>query len=484
MADWKKKKIVVLGLGKSGVAAASYLVERGAAVCAIDTQSNADLERVAQELASKGIEVTLEAKSLPDHAFDLAVVSPGVPLDVPLMRMVAERRIPVIGELELGFQESKCLSIAITGTNGKTTTTHLVKEVLASGQRSTEIAGNVGVPISSLIKSTKSLDFLTLEVSSFQLETTRYFRPSIGVLLNLASDHQDRHHSYDDYCRIKARLFENQQSHDWAIIQSEALAKLRSLGVNIPGKVITFSAESRQADVFLDRGLLISRMEGWAGPLLNLADCRISGPHNAENIMAALLVGRVLRIPLEVMKQAVHAFSAPPHRCEPVMEINGVRFINDSKATNPHATTQALRSVKAERSGEPNVWLIAGGDDKGLQFHDLGPLISQKVKGAFLIGKAREQLSAAWSLFAPCQYCDDLVQAVNEAAKKALPSDVVLLSPACSSLDMFRNYEHRGEVFRKVVNQLSATGALDQRIGSASKEVNPKTDNKSSTDAS
>jgi UDP-N-acetylmuramoylalanine--D-glutamate ligase len=426
----------------------------------------------------------LGANILPDSAFDLAVVSPGVPLDAPLMQKMAERKIPVIGELELGFQESKCLNIAITGTNGKTTTTHLIKDILASGQRNTEIAGNVGVPISSLIKSTKGLDFLTLEVSSFQLETIRYFRPAIGVLLNLASDHQDRHESYDEYCRIKARLFENQLSHDWAIIQSEALAKLRSLGVKIPGKVITFSAESRQADVFLDRGLLISRMDGWAGPLLNLADCRVSGPHNAENIMAALLVGRVLRIPLEAMKAAVHSFSAPPHRCEQVGEINGVRFINDSKATNPHATVQALRSMKAERNGEPNVWLIAGGDDKGLQFHDLGPLISQKVKGAFLIGKAREQLSAAWSLFAPCQYCDDLVQAVTEAARKALPSDVVLLSPACSSLDMFRNYEHRGEVFRKVVNQLSATGALDKHAGSASNAVNPETDNRSSAKAS
>lgn len=484
MADWKEKKVLVLGLGKSGVAAASYLAYRGATVCAIDSQSNADLERVSHDLESRGIEVRLGANILPDSAFDLAVVSPGVPLDAPLMQKMAERKIPVIGELELGFQESKCLNIAITGTNGKTTTTHLIKDILASGQRNTEIAGNVGVPISSLIKSTKGLDFLTLEVSSFQLETIRYFRPAIGVLLNLASDHQDRHESYDEYCRIKARLFENQLSHDWAIIQSEALAKLRSLGVKIPGKVITFSAESRQADVFLDRGLLISRMDGWAGPLLNLADCRVSGPHNAENIMAALLVGRVLRIPLEAMKAAVHSFSAPPHRCEQVGEINGVRFINDSKATNPHATVQALRSMKAERNGEPNVWLIAGGDDKGLQFHDLGPLISQKVKGAFLIGKAREQLSAAWSLFAPCQYCDDLVQAVTEAARKALPSDVVLLSPACSSLDMFRNYEHRGEVFRKVVNQLSATGALDKHAGSASNAVNPETDNRSSAKAS
>ena len=387
MPDWKNKKVIVVGLGKSGVAAAQLLTARKAKVWAIDSKSSAALLEASNSLGSKGVNVMLGKEELPQESFDLAVISPGVSMNAPTMLAIKERNIPYIGELELGYQIADCLSIAITGTNGKTTTTQLVSAVLHSGQRKTLVAGNIGVPVCSIIDKTKALDFLTLEVSSFQLETIEFFRPSIGILLNLAPDHQDRHESFDAYCRVKARLFQNQQPHDWGIVQSEALAKLRSLGIRIPGKMVTFSAQNRRADVFLDRGLVISRMEGWSGPLLNMADCQLSGPHNAENIMAALLVGRVLRIPLDTMKQAIQTFKAPVHRGEWVADVGGVRFINDSKATNPHATAQALRAVTAARTGEPNIWLIAGGDDKGLEYHDLGPLISQKVKGAFLIGQ-------------------------------------------------------------------------------------------------
>lgn len=456
MADWKNKKVIIIGLGKSGIAAAEFLVSQKSNVWAIDSKSESGLRKISSMLEAKGIKVLIGQESLPSEAFDLAVLSPGVSMNAPMTLELKARNIPCIGELELGYQAADCLNIAITGTNGKTTVTQLISSVLHSGQRKTEVAGNIGVPFTSIIGKTKALDFVTLEVSSFQLETTQFFRPSIGILLNLTPDHQDRHDSFDDYCRIKARLFQNQQTHDWGIIQSEALAKLRSLGVRIPGKLFTYSAENRRADVFLDRGLVISRIEGWAGPLLNMADCELSGPHNAENIMAALLTGHILRIPLDAMKQAIQAFKAPPHRGEKVGEVGGVLYINDSKATNPHATAQALRAVPSARAGEPNVWLIAGGDDKGLEHHDLGPLISQKVKGTLLIGQSRERLRAAWSLFAPCQLCDDLVEAVSVAASKAIPSDVVLLSPACSSLDMFKSFEHRGEVFKNAVIQLSS----------------------------
>ncbi len=466
MADWKNKKILVVGLGKSGIAAVDFLVSQKAKVWALDSNSNAHVKKMAEVLKAKGVEVIVGKEDLPTEAFELAVLSPGVPMNAAITLELRKRNIPCIGELELGYQAADCLNIGITGTNGKTTTTQLVSKVLESGQRNTAVAGNIGLPLCSILDQTRSLDFLTLEVSSYQLETTQFYRPSIGILLNLAPDHQDRHGSFDEYCRIKARLFQNQQPHDWGIIQSEAMAKLRSLGVRMPGKLITFSAENRRADVFLDRGLLISRVEGWSGPLLNMADCELSGPHNAENIMAALLVGRVLRIPLDAMKQAIQTFKVPAHRGEMVREVNGVKYINDSKATNPHATAQALRALPSAKAGEPNVWLIAGGEDKGLQHHDLGPLISQKVKGAILIGKSRERMRAAWSLFAPCQLCDDLVEAVGVAASKALPSDVVLLSPACASLDMFKNFEHRGEVFRKAVSQLeareSSSGAMSQ----------------------
>ena len=305
----------------------------------------------------------------------------------------------------------------------------------------------------------RTLDFLTLEVSSFQLETIQFFRPAVAVLMNITPDHLDRYASMDDYARAKARLFENQQAFDWAIVQTEALAYLNKLGVNIPSKVITFSAADQSGDFYLDRGLIISRMENWSGPLLNMEDVQLRGPHNAENIMAALAVGRVLRIPLEGMVQAIQGYQPAPHRCELVAEINGVKFFNDSKATNVDAVMKALQTMPtAENSREPNVWLLAGGRDKGFEYHDAGPLVARRVRGAFLFGETAGKIRAAWSLFTPCSIVPTLIEAVLAAARQAVPGDVVLLSPACSSFDQFQNYQHRGEVFRQAVQQLEPSG--------------------------
>jgi UDP-N-acetylmuramoylalanine--D-glutamate ligase len=226
MADWNNKKVIVVGLGKSGLAAVEYLASQKAKVCAIDSKSSPQLVKCSKTLEAKGIHVLIGQENLPAEPFDLAVLSPGVAMNAPMTLELKERNIPCIGELELGYQAADCLNIGITGTNGKTTATHLVSAVLESGQRKTEVAGNIGVPLCSILDQTKSLDFLTLEVSSFQLETMQFFRPSIGILLNLAPDHQDRHGSFDEYCRIKSRLFQNQQTHDWGIVQSEACSKI------------------------------------------------------------------------------------------------------------------------------------------------------------------------------------------------------------------------------------------------------------------
>jgi UDP-N-acetylmuramoylalanine--D-glutamate ligase len=310
-----------------------------------------------------------------------------------------------------------------------------------------------------VVEQAKGLDFLTLEVSSFQLEFTQFFRPAIAVLLNVTPDHLDRYASMADYARAKARLFMNQQAFDWAIVQSEALAQLRSLKLEIPSKVITFSADNREADIYLDRGLLISRIDDWPGPLLDMDQCGLRGPHNAENLMAALAVGRVLRIPLERTVESMKTYVPAAHRCELVAEINGVKFINDSKATNVDALHKALLSITPKSGGEPNVWLIAGGKDKGFEYHDIGPLLAQRVKGAFLLGETREKIRAAWSLFTPCTLVDSLLEAVTDAARNAVAGDVVLLSPACSSFDQFQNYQHRGEVFRQAVKGLEPIGS-------------------------
>lgn len=447
------KQLLVIGLGASGRAAARLARQQGADVMAVDHADNAQLRQAAEALQSRGVIVELGLTAPPKRLFDLAVLSPGVPTDHRLVRELKQRGVPVIGELELGYQAARCLNIAITGTNGKTTTTELVERLLTACHRKTVAAGNIGLPICDVAERTKELDFLTLEVSSFQLETTQYFRPAVAVLLNITPDHLDRYPSMADYIRAKARLFTNQQPFDWAIVQSEALAQMRSLNLPIPSKILTFSANNRRADLFLDRGLLVSRLPDWTGPLLDMDHCQLRGPHHAENFMATLAVGRVLRLPLEEMVAALKTYTPAPHRGELVAEIDGVKFVNDSKATNLDAVHKAILALPAGPTGEPNVWLLAGGKDKGFEFHDIGPLLSQRVKGAFLFGETREKIRAAWSLFTPCTVVESLLEAVAGAAQCALPGDVVLLSPACSSFDQFQNYQHRGEVFRQAVTR-------------------------------
>lgn len=458
MISLEHKTVLVLGLGKSGLAAAELLRQRGARVLALDSADSPALQKDAAKLKELGIAVELGAEEAPNVNFDLAVVSPGVPWSNPILQELNERKVPIIGEFELGYQHSLCLNVAITGTNGKTTTTELVERLLTAHHFKTLAAGNIGLPVCSVAEQTKDLDFLTLEVSSFQLETIQYFRPAVGVLLNITPDHLDRYDRMADYALAKGKLFMNQQPFDWAVVQSEALAQLRGLKVNIPSKVITFSANNRRADLYLDRSLIISGLDDWNGPLLDMNQTRLVGPHNAENVMAALAVGRILRIPLETMVEALKSYEPAAHRCELVAEIGGVKFINDSKATNLDAVHKALLAVPAAQPGEPNVWLIAGGRDKGFEYHDIGPLLSQRVKGAFLIGETREKIRAAWSLFTPCTLKDSLIEAVTEAATSAVSGDVVLLSPACSSFDQFQNYQHRGDVFRQAVAELASSG--------------------------
>ena len=464
MQTLENKQILVIGLGTSGLAACDLLQRRGARIVAVDSADTPGLSASAVRLRTSGIHVELNAVKPPSGTFDFAVLSPGVPNSLPLVRELRERGIPVISELELGYQHALCLNIAITGTNGKTTTTELIDRLLTHNHLKTLAAGNIGLPVCAVADQTRELDFLTLEVSSFQLETIEFFRPIIGVLLNITPDHLDRYPHLADYARAKARLFMNQQAFDWAIIQSEALAQLRSLGLEAPSKTITFSANNRRADLYLDRGLILSRMPEWAGPLLDMDQCQLRGPHNAENLMAALAVGRVLRLPLESMVDALKRYTPAPHRCESVAEINGVKFINDSKATNVDALRQAILSIPPGPGGEPNVWLIAGGKDKGFEYYDIGPLLSQRVKGAFLIGETREKIRAAWSLFTSCTLMDSLLEAIAEAARRATSGEVVLLSPACSSFDQFRNYQHRGDVFREAVRNLERSAAAGESV--------------------
>jgi len=461
MIDLDNKDILVIGLGGRGQAACELLRQSGARVVAIDSADTPALRDAAEQLHPVGVEVLLGVSKLPARRFDLAVLSPAVPTNHPIVRAAADQKIPITGELEVGFQEAKCLCIAIAGTNGKSTTASLVERMLLANHRKTMLAGHRARPICSVVQQTRELDLLVLQVNAFQLETTASFHPAVSVLMNVAPDHFERYPRQADYITANSRLFQNQQPFDWAIIQSEALVRLKELKLPVPAKSITFSALDTGADIHLDRGLIISRLPNWPGPLLDMDHCQITGPHNAENLMAALAVGHALRLPLESMLDPLKTFSAGPHRFQLVAEINGVQYINDSKATNMDALHKALLAARVAPGREANIWLIAGGREEGVEFYDIGPILSKRVKQAFLIGEAGEKIRAAWSLFTPCKVVPTLLQAISEAAQNATSGDVVLLSPACSSFDLFRDYQHRGEEFYSAVKSISR-GALGE----------------------
>lgn len=448
MQDLRNKAVCVVGLGASGCAAARLLAAEGARVVAVDEADHDDLRRRAAELGALGVETMPGRTSPPEGAFDLAVVSPGVPRESPLIAGLPGS-VRIISELELGYVRTVCRNVAITGTNGKTTVTELVESILAESGSRAEAAGNIGRPLCEVAPRSRDLDCVVLEASSFQLEGIETFRPTAAALLNITPDHLDRHGDIDAYARAKARIFENQESFDRAIVQSEALAKLQALGVRIAAKTATFSAADRGADISLDRGLIISRLPDWSGPLFDMAECRLPGPHNAENVMAALAIGRSLKVPLEQMRRAIRNFTPAAHRFETIGEREGVRFINDSKSTNPDSLEKALLAT-GNGGGKPNVLLIAGGSDKGLDYYSLGPLLARRVKRALLIGEVRDRLRASWSLFAPCELRASLEEAFETATALAESGDIVLLSPGCASFDQFENYRQRGELFRQM----------------------------------
>ena len=465
MDEFKNRKVVVIGLDASGTAACQLLKKAGAQVLGVDVPSENPSQKQTSELHALGIKIISE-KDVPAKV-DFVVHGSQVGAQHPVILKLAKKSIPVFSDLELAARNFLCLSVAITGTNGKTTTAELVSSMLESSQRKSIRAGTSGAPACSIVEQTRDLDFVTLDLNSFQLESIEHFRPSVAVITNLPGDHMDRYASVGQYARAIGNVFKNQQVFDWAIVQSEALAHLRALGIQIPSKVITFSSQNSRADIHLDRGLLISTLPNWSGPLFNMEQCSLRGPHNAENVMAALAVGRVLHVPLEQMILALKAYKPGPHRLETVAEINGVKFINNSKAMNVDAVQQSIEALPAASGGQPNIWLIAGGKDKGLNYHDLGPLLARRVKGAFLLGETREKLRASWSLFTPCTLVDSLLEAVQRAAEAAVPGDLVLLSPACSSFDMFRGYQERGETFRAAVEQLAKTADSNCSLATA-----------------
>ncbi len=434
-------------------------------------------EAAATLLHRQGFRVTRgdPADAVPAEAQwpGFVVVSAGCRGPVPLAAAARARGIAVLGERELAFQHSLCLHVAVTGASGKSTTAQMIAHILRGAGRRVEVADGVERPACSLVDVSRDLDLVVHVVAPAELEYLRAFRPVVGVLLNAPSDHPGTEASWDDYVRRLARIFAAQQCFDWAIVQSEALAHLHTVGVELPGKLITFSSASRRADLRAERGLLLSRLEGWSGPLCDMALGRMGPRHFAEDALAALAVGRVLRLTLEQMLPALLTFEPGPGRLESLGEADGVRFIDDSRSANLDALARALTTL-ASGPDEPCILLVAGGDRGGREFYDLGPVLSPRVKQAFLFGEAATSMRAAWSLFTPCTLWSSIADAVDGALSRAESGDLVLFSPACPapqplSPDAVGSTVFRNAVKRRLQHRVSVAGPAEAGLAAGSR---------------
>ena len=437
---YKNQNVAVLGAGLSGSAAALLLASEGGQVTVLDSASENDLlKSTLDNLRTHGVHVVCGSEANQNSvAYDWMVLSPGIDPVSQLARNFSSRGIDTISELELGWRSCDKPTIAVTGTNGKTTTTELLAQMLnACGQR-TIACGNIGKPLSEVAREKQPVDVLTVEVSSFQLEAIRTFRPSISLWLNFAPDHLDRYRSIAEYRAAKLRIFENQTEQDVAVVNAaEALPTIRP-------QRITFSAYSNRADFRVSDGAIVYENQ----PVLRLADTKLRGLHNIENLMATLAVGVARGVSFEQMVPAIRDYEPRPHRCEFVRELDGVDYVNDSKATNLDAVEKALAAQTKP------VVLIAGGKDKGFTFDPLRSLVKHKVKSAVLIGEMAESIGRSWHGAVKCEIAASLADAVERARSLAGPGEVVLFSPGTSSFDMFKSYADRGDQFRKLVQAL------------------------------
>jgi len=437
---YKNEKVAVLGAGLSGSAAALLLASQGAQVTVLDSANEKNLlKSTVDNLRAHGVRVVCGSVADQDSSeYHWAVLSPGIDPASPLARNFSSRGIETIGELELGWRSCEIPVIAVTGTNGKTTTTELLAKMLnACGQR-TIACGNIGKPLSEVAREKQPLDVLTVEVSSFQLEAIRTFHPCISVWLNFAPDHLDRYRSVAEYRAAKLRIFENQTGQDVAVVHAaEALPKIQP-------RRITFSAYSDRGDFRLSDGAIVYENQ----PVLRLSDTKLRGLHNIENLMATLAAGIARGVSFTQMVPALRNYEPRPHRCEFVREVDGVEYVNDSKATNLDAVEKALAAQTKP------VVLIAGGKDKGFTFDPLRSLVKNKVKSAVLIGEMAQSIKRSWDGAVNCGIASSLADAVERAHAVAKPGDAVLFSPGTSSFDMFKSYADRGDQFRALVQTL------------------------------
>jgi len=447
--DLKDKRVLVVGLGKSGVASALFLKERGARVTVSDTKSPDQLRDEIPVLLDHGI--TVETGGHGERTFrgqDLIVVSPGVPVDAAPLVQARAAGEPVIGEIELAAQNLPGEIVAITGSNGKTTTTTLAGEILAAGGFPVSVGGNIGTPAISLVERATRQTIVVLEVSSFQLETIQTFRPKVAVVLNVTPDHLDRHRTFQTYVDAKTRIFENQQASDFAVLNEDD-PTCRTLRDRTRAQVFWFSRKKEvEQGACVRDGKIFFLDDKSRREVMLVSEIPLKGAHNVENVLAGVCAGALMGCEPPKIRQAIQNFKAVEHRLEYVATIKGVQYFNDSKATNVDATIKALESFPK------NIHLILGGKDKGSDYTVLNDLLRERVKRVYTIGAAAEKIESHIKGAAEVVHAETLENAIRRASAVAEPGDIVLLAPACASFDQFQSYNHRGRVFKEVVQAL------------------------------
>ncbi|MEW6516539.1 MAG: UDP-N-acetylmuramoyl-L-alanine--D-glutamate ligase [candidate division FCPU426 bacterium] len=449
--DVKGKRVLVVGMARSGLAAAALLVREGARVTVTDQKPAEALAGAAEKLRSLGAAVETGGHH-PDSVkeAELIVLSPGVPLTVPLLKEAQELQIPVISEMELGYRFCRGRIVAVTGTNGKTTTVNLLAKIFADAGFPTILAGNVGLPLCQVAGEAPENGVIVLEVSSFQLETIQTFRPQAAAILNITPDHLDRYPHMQAYVEAKARIMRNQEPHDFLVLNADD-KYTPLLSTQAQSRVLTFS-RLRPPEIegtWIEKGILQYRLFGLGQGELVLADeLLIPGPHNQENALAAAALALSQGVKPASLAKTLREFRGVAHRLEPVALVRGVRYVNDSKGTNVDAVSKALQSFQA-----PLV-LILGGRDKNGDFTALRELIQQRVRAVVVTGEAADKIAKQVQGTVPVHPAERMEEAVRAAAGLAREGDIVLLSPGCASFDQFANYEERGEVFKAVVRRL------------------------------
>jgi UDP-N-acetylmuramoylalanine--D-glutamate ligase len=446
--ELRGKRLLVVGLARTGVATSLFCAARGAAVTATDSRPEKEIGAEIAKLHAAG--VTLELGGHHERTFlaqELIIPSPGVPADAPLLQSARAKGITIWSEIELAYRFLKGRLIGITGSNGKTTTTSLVDHILKGAGYSTILAGNIGTPLIGRVDASRDDTITMLELSSFQLELIETFRPNIGVFLNLTADHLDRHRTIAAYGAAKARLFENQTEEDFAVLNADDSATT-PYAPSLP-QVYWFSREQRVAQgAYLLSGEIIFRRNGREEAVLKREDIALPGAHNLENVLAAVAAARIVGADVNAIARGVRSFAGVEHRLEFVAEIGGVRYYNDSKATNVDATLKALDAFSGR------ILVILGGKDKGSDFTELQKPLREKAILALLVGAAAEKIEKQITGNVAIERAGTIERAVEIASHAAQPGDVVLLAPACASFDQFQNFEHRGRVFKELVRQL------------------------------